>query len=86
MSSTALLVNPYDTEATAAAITRALDMLLEERKERWTAMMDRLQANGVEHWCRDFLSVLQEGIPTKPSPTSRRGRPVFGTGIAHVPG
>jgi trehalose 6-phosphate synthase len=83
----ALLVNPYDTEATAAAITRALDMSLEERKERWAAMMDRLQANGVEHWCRDFLSVLQEGVPDpEPSPTSRRGRPVFGTGIAHVPG
>ena len=32
----ALIVNPYDTEATATAIARALDMPLEERQERWT--------------------------------------------------
>src|SRR5215203_3282047 len=36
---TALLVNPYDSDATAAAIKRALEMPLDERKERWSAMM-----------------------------------------------
>ena len=35
----ALLVNPYDTEAVAAAINRALAMPLEERRERHEAML-----------------------------------------------
>ena len=35
----ALIVNPYDTEATAAAIARAFSMQLDERKDRWHAMM-----------------------------------------------
>jgi trehalose 6-phosphate synthase len=54
----ALLVNPYDTETTASAIARALGMSLEERKERWSRMMEHLQANGVEKWCRDFVAAL----------------------------
>jgi trehalose 6-phosphate synthase len=54
----ALLVNPYDTEATAAAIARALTMSLEERKDRWHAMMDHLDRNNVSEWCRRFLTAL----------------------------
>ena len=34
----ALIVNPYDIEATAAAIARAYTMPLEERKDRWHAI------------------------------------------------
>ncbi len=62
----ALLVNPYDTEATAAAIRQALEMPLEERRERWEAMVARLKENGVETWCRNFLSTLAEtaGAPS----------------------
>jgi trehalose 6-phosphate synthase len=56
----ALLVNPYDTEATANAIVRALQMPLEERKERWAAMMEKLRANTVDHWCAAFLAALAE--------------------------
>jgi trehalose 6-phosphate synthase len=54
----ALLVNPYDTDATAAAIRRALEMPLEERKERWSAMMRRIENNTVDRWCGDFLASL----------------------------
>jgi trehalose 6-phosphate synthase len=54
----ALLVNPYDTDATATAIARALDMPLDERRERWAAMMARLDENTVERWCGDFLRSL----------------------------
>ena len=38
----ALIVNPYDTDATAAAIRRALEMPLDERQARWSAMMAQL--------------------------------------------
>ncbi len=64
----ALLVNPYDTEATAAAIRQALDMPVEERRERWETMMRRLKENGVETWCRNFLAALAEPA-TAPSLT-----------------
>jgi trehalose 6-phosphate synthase len=63
----ALLVNPYDIESTSAAIRRALEMPMEERRERWESMMSRLRTNGVERWCRDFLAALAGG--TK-APTS----------------
>jgi trehalose 6-phosphate synthase len=43
----ALIVNPYDIEATAAAIARAFAMPLDERKDRWHAMMAALRANSV---------------------------------------
>jgi trehalose 6-phosphate synthase len=62
----ALLVNPYDTEATAAAIRQALEMPLSERRERWEAMVARLRDNGVETWCETFLAALAAG-PDAPS-------------------
>jgi trehalose 6-phosphate synthase len=54
----ALLVNPYDIEGTANAIARALNMSLEERKERWQRMMDYLIVHDVSRWCDDFLQDL----------------------------
>ncbi|MBV8838530.1 MAG: alpha,alpha-trehalose-phosphate synthase (UDP-forming) [Alphaproteobacteria bacterium] len=54
----ALQVNPYDTEAVAAAINRALSMPREERRERHAAMYDTLLHNDIAHWAERFLSVL----------------------------
>jgi hypothetical protein len=54
----ALIVNPYDIEATAAAIARAFTMPLDERKDRWHAMMAALRANSVHVWASDFLQAL----------------------------
>ncbi|HYP57419.1 MAG TPA: trehalose-6-phosphate synthase, partial [Beijerinckia sp.] len=54
----ALIVNPYDVEATASAIARALAMSLEERKYRWNAMMETLRANNIENWSTRFLQAL----------------------------
>ena len=85
MSSTAPQ-NPYDTEATAAAITRALDMSLEERKERWTAMMDRLQRMEWSIGAGISSPSFRRAFRIRAFADLRRGRPVFGTGIAHVPG
>jgi len=56
----AILVNPYDTEATAGAIARALAMPLEERKERWSAMMASLKENSVDRWRARFLDALAD--------------------------
>ena len=55
---TALLVNPYDVEETGTAISRALEMPLGERKERWAVMMAALAKNGIHQWYTAFLAAL----------------------------
>jgi trehalose 6-phosphate synthase len=55
---TAILVNPYDLDEIAAAIGEAVDMPLDERIARWTAMFDRLKRNDVRHWRDGFLAAL----------------------------
>ena len=55
----ALLVNPYDTEATAEAIQRALHMPLEERRARHERLLAGMRAEDVHWWCRQFLDALQ---------------------------
>src|SRR5690606_30045823 len=57
----ALLVNPYDIEAVAHAMARALAMPLEERKERFESMMGFLNTHDVNRWCDDFLKRLASG-------------------------
>ena len=55
----ALLVNPYDLDATAAAIEQGVAMPREERIARWRAMYDRISRNNVHQWCRGFLRALE---------------------------
>ena len=57
----ALIVNPYDTEATATAIAQAFAMPLEERKERWRDMIAVLRANTIHDWTSRFLAALGRG-------------------------
>jgi trehalose-6-phosphate synthase len=59
-------VNPYDTDATAACMIRALTMPLEERQERWAAMMARVDENTVESWCASFVEALAADAPLSP--------------------
>jgi trehalose 6-phosphate synthase len=54
----ALLVNPYDTEGTAAAIHLALQMPLEERQERHRALLATIAKTDVHWWCDTFLHLL----------------------------
>lgn len=62
----ALIVNPFDIEATADAIARALDMPLSERRERWAANMEVLRANTVETWMSHFLEALGDDSDASP--------------------
>jgi trehalose 6-phosphate synthase len=59
----ALLVNPYDAEAVASAINRALTMSLEERRARHAALYDVISKNDINEWPNRFLSALT-GAPT----------------------
>ena len=56
--SEAIIVNPYDVEAMSEAICHGLQMPLEERRERWTAMMATLRRNNINTWRERFLAAL----------------------------
>ena len=55
----ALLVNPYDPEAVAAAIDQALSMPLEERRARHGATLKVLTDNDVKLWGTRFIDALK---------------------------
>lgn len=55
----ALIVNPHDIDGVAQAIGRAFAMSLEERRERWNAMMAKLRAHTVHSWAAEFIAELK---------------------------
>jgi trehalose 6-phosphate synthase len=57
---TALLVNPHDIDGMARQIAVALAMGIEERRERWQAMVHKLKAASVQNWFADFLHTLAD--------------------------
>ena len=57
----ALLINPYSPEDIAEAIKQALTMPVEERKTRWRACMDNIEAEDVLWWRKRFTDAL-EGV------------------------
>jgi trehalose 6-phosphate synthase len=56
----AVIANPYDPDAVAEALQMAIQMPLEERRERWRAMMEVLQRNDITAWRERFLCALDE--------------------------
>jgi len=56
----AVLVNPYDTCGTADAIQRALQMPLEERRQRHAALLSNVGHYDVHWWSRRFLETLAQ--------------------------
>jgi len=54
----AVLVNPHSPDSIAAAIARALDMPLEERKMRHEAMIGSVRDDNVHTWTRKFCNDL----------------------------
>jgi trehalose 6-phosphate synthase len=57
--SSALLVNPYDSEGVAIAIDRALAMPLKERRERHAENYRVLLQNDLSQWAKNFLDTLE---------------------------
>ena len=55
----AIIVNPYDADSVADAITSALSMPLEERKERLQGALHKIRRNDVTNWRRRFVSALR---------------------------
>ena len=61
----ALIINPYDIDDFADALTRALDMPVEERRARMRAMRRIVAGRNVFSWASDILEGL-ESLWTKP--------------------
>jgi trehalose 6-phosphate synthase/phosphatase len=61
----ALLINPYDIDAFADALIRALDMPREERLARMRAMRRIVAGRNVFSWASDILEGL-ESLWTRP--------------------
>ncbi|MBZ6378309.1 trehalose-6-phosphate synthase [Pacificimonas flava] len=54
----ALIVNPHSEESICEALVQAQDMPLEERKQRWSELMESVRANDVEFWRKSFVEAL----------------------------
>ena len=55
----ALIVNPYNIEAVAQALDQALTMGLEERRTRWSQLIDQLQSFDVHHWYQNCVAEIE---------------------------
>jgi trehalose 6-phosphate synthase len=56
----ALIVNPHETEGMAAALKRALEMPLEERRQRHAPMIEYLREHDIKRWADDYLAALTD--------------------------
>jgi trehalose 6-phosphate synthase/phosphatase len=63
----AVLVNPYDVDATARGIAAALDMPREERRERMRLLRARVASADVHAWAQRFLADLCRIEPPRSS-------------------
>jgi len=70
----ALIVNPYDIDDMATAMQRAITMRIDERRERYDALIRRVRKNDVSAWRQTFLSDLMRTPATPPD----SGAPPFG--------
>ena len=68
----AVIINPYDIDAFADALTQALDMPLEERRVRMRVMRRIVAGRNVFSWASDILEGL-ESLWTKPLQYAARG-------------
>ena len=76
----ALLVNPYDPDSVAAAITRALEMPQAERLERHGASFDALTQNPIIRWSTNFLHSLEPSAGVAAIPLEPKALRNLGTG------
>jgi trehalose 6-phosphate synthase len=69
---TAVLVNPHDIDGMAQKISMALHMPIEERRERWVAMIGKLRSTSVQSWFSDFTAELSQVRRTAVPMSERR--------------
>ncbi|MXO86901.1 trehalose-6-phosphate synthase [Altererythrobacter aurantiacus] len=55
----AILINPHSADDIAHGIRQAMDMPLDERKERWERLNDSVREDNVAEWTRDIIEDLR---------------------------
>lgn len=83
----AIVVNPYDVQGVAEAISRALEMPREDRARRMKAMRERVLRFDSSWWARSFVSDLAElgaGRIPETSAQRREGVAELGTQLARA--
>jgi trehalose 6-phosphate synthase len=80
---TAVLVNPHDVDGMAQKISLALRMPIEERQERWRAMIGKLRSSSVQSWFWDFTAELSQVQRTAAPIPERRVQPLPSVRTAH---
>jgi len=85
----ALRVNPFDVDAVAEVLHRALSMSEEERQARMSALRERVQTNDVHRWVQRFLGATDRAstraVATSASPLDQVRRRL-GPWLAQRPG
>jgi trehalose 6-phosphate synthase len=54
----AVIANPYDPDAVAEGLQKALQMPIDERRERWRTMVEVLRRHSITDWRESFLRAL----------------------------
>ncbi len=80
----ALLVNPYDTEKTAEAILRAIQMPLAERRARMQAMREQIASSSIYHWSEHLLADMCEVRRSRSRFWPRRSAAAAGNRVTEV--
>ena len=68
----ALLVNPHDLDQMTKSLATALKMSIDERLERWEAMMKKLRKGSVHTWFSDFVRALRRCSKVRPPAVEER--------------
>jgi trehalose 6-phosphate synthase len=65
----ALIVNPYDSDEIAEAMHLGLSMDIEERRERWNSLYQKVTVNTARRFCTLFINHLgrAETQPERPA-------------------
>jgi trehalose 6-phosphate synthase/phosphatase len=66
----ALVVNPFDVDAVAETLHRALSMPEDERRARMSALRDRVRAHDVHAWVDRFLESAHAAVRRAGTPTA----------------
>jgi trehalose 6-phosphate synthase/phosphatase len=69
----ALVVNPYDVDAVAAAIKQALAMSRSERRARMQGLRRRVFEHDINRWAERFIEELRATAASRPAPQRATG-------------
>ena len=67
----ALIVNPHDAAEVADTLKQALEMPIEERKERWEVLMAKVRKVSAHSWATQFLDALEASQAERAPPNAR---------------